>query len=91
MEENVTKAVHSAVAIAVALLLSPIAAHAGEYGNRCALGMASGSDVDTDCSVSEEINGKTYCFGDEDARTAFMQDVDANIEKADAHAKKSKN
>ena len=77
-------------AIAVALQIFAMPVQAGEYGNRCALGMANENDVKTDCSVSEDIDGKTYCFGDEDAKAAFMEDAAANVEKADAYAKKSK-
>lgn len=77
------------LAIVIALQIAAMPAQAGEYGNRCAMGMASSSEVETDCSVSETIDGKTYCFGDEDARAAFMENPAANIEKADAYAAKT--
>ena len=82
-----TKRLLTVFAIAVAMQVSAMPAQVGEYGNQCALGMASGKEVETDCSVSEDIDGKTYCFGDEDARAAFMEDPAANVEKADTYAK----
>jgi YHS domain-containing protein len=39
----------------------------------------------TDCSVSETYKGKTYCFGNEQAKTDFMKDPDASIAKAEAY------
>lgn len=76
------------LALGLAFNVVTVAAQAGEYGNHCALGMANASEVPTDCSVSEDIDGKTYCFGDESARDAFMEDPAANIQKADAYASK---
>jgi len=51
---------------------------AGEYGNLCAEGLALGKDIKTDCSVNAVIDGKTYCFGNETAKTLFMKDVHGN-------------
>ena len=56
----------------------------GEYGNMCAMGLALEQKVDTDCSVNELIGGKTYCFGNEEARTAFMKDASGNLAKANS-------
>ncbi|HSH63949.1 hypothetical protein [Methyloceanibacter sp.] len=36
----------------------------------------------TDCSISEKIDGKTYCFGNNAAKEAFLKDPAANIAKA---------
>lgn len=73
------------IVVAAAALLMPFAAIAGEYGNRCTMGLALGKDVDTDCKISQEIDGKTYCFGNEEAKTLFMQDAKGNLEKAAAY------
>lgn len=73
------------LAASAALLLMPVAASAGEYGNRCTMGLAMGKDVDTDCKISQEIDGKTYCFGNEEAKTMFMKDAKGNLEKAAAY------
>src|SRR4029079_5805913 len=44
----------------------------GEYDNMCTMGLASGKDIKTDCSVNSQIQGKTYCFGSQSALTQFM-------------------
>ena len=49
------------------------------------MGLALGKDVKTDCSINAEIDGKTYCFGNEDAKTIFMKDPKANLAKAEAY------
>ena len=61
----------------------------GEYDNMCAMGLASGKDIKTDCSVNTQIQGKTYCFGNQSALTQFMADPSGNLAKAQAyHSKK---
>ena len=39
----------------------------GEYDNMCTMGLANGKDIKTDCSVNSQIQGKTYCFGNQSA------------------------
>lgn len=39
-------------------------------------GLALGKDIQTDCSVSTVYKGKTYCFGNETARTLFLKRPD---------------
>jgi YHS domain-containing protein len=56
----------------------------GEYDDLCAMGLALGKKIPTDCSVSETINGKTYCFGNETAKTIFMKNAEENLAKAEA-------
>ena len=58
---------------------------AGEDGNFCAEGLTLGKDIKTDCSVNAVIDGKTYCFGNETAKTLFMKDVHGNLAKAQAY------
>jgi YHS domain-containing protein len=41
----------------------------------------------TDCSVSGTYKGKTYCFGNEQAKSDFMKNPDANLAKAEAYYK----
>jgi YHS domain-containing protein len=57
-------------------------AASGEYDNMCAMGLALGKDIATDCSINAEIGGKTYCFGSEDAKADFMKDPEGNLAKA---------
>ena len=54
----------------------------GEFSNMCTEGLALGKDVQTDCSVNTVIDGKTYCFGNEEAKTMFMKDPKGNMAKA---------
>jgi YHS domain-containing protein len=44
-----------------------------------------GKDVKTDCSVNTTIEGKTYCFGNEAAKTEFMKDPKGNLAKAHSY------
>lgn len=76
-------------ALAAAVLAVASTANAGEYDNLCAMGLAVEKDVPTDCSVSLEQDGKTYCFGNEQAKALFVQDLDANLEKAEAYYQKT--
>ena len=62
----------------------------GEFGNRCAMGLAMGKDIPTDCSVSAPIGGKTYCFIDKVAMFEFQKDPPGNLAKAQANYSKLK-
>jgi hypothetical protein len=42
-------------------------AASGEYGNMCSMGLALGKDIQTDCSINSQLQGKTYCFGSKEA------------------------
>ena len=77
--------VTSALAAAFALGLATTAfAVTGEFDNMCAQGLATGQKIGTDCSINAQIEGKTYCFGSEQAKTEFMKDPKANLAKAQA-------
>ncbi|HXG78378.1 MAG TPA: hypothetical protein VNJ31_03435 [Methyloceanibacter sp.] len=60
----------------------------GEFDNMCTQGLAMGKEVKTDCSVNTTYKGKTYCFGNEEAKAEFMKDPDGNLAKAEAYYKK---
>ena len=76
----------SAFAGALLLGLSTAAlAVTGEFDNMCTQGLASGKDVKTDCSVNTTLEGKTYCFGNEAAKTEFMKDPKGNLAKAQSY------
>lgn len=69
--------------LASAMLFGTAAfAATGEYDNMCAMGLALDKKVETDCSINAEIEGKTYCFGNEEAKTLFMKDPEGNLAKA---------
>ena len=57
----------------------------GEFGNRCAMSLVNGKETHTDCSVSEVIAGKTYCFGNKEAHDLFMKSPAENLAKAQAN------
>jgi YHS domain-containing protein len=78
-------------ALSGAFLLSMASAAlavSGEFNNMCAQGLVMGKAVKTDCSVNATYKGKTYCFGNEQAKQDFMKDPDANLEKAEAYYSK---
>ena len=76
----------SAMAGAMLLGLATAAwAVTGEYDNLCTMGLALGKEVQTDCSVNATIDGKTHCFGNEDAKTIFMKDPQGNLAKAQVY------
>jgi YHS domain-containing protein len=66
------------------MLLAALAA-TGEYDNMCTMGLALGKDIQTDCSINETIEGKTYCFGNDKAETIFMKDPKGNLAKAQVY------
>jgi len=79
------KTIYLIPAFAGALLFSTAAfATTGEYDNMCTMGLALDKKIETDCSVNAEIDGKTYCFGNEQAKTLFMKDPKANLAKAES-------
>jgi YHS domain-containing protein len=59
----------------------------GEYGNMDAMALSQGQVVKTDCSISSELQGKTYCFGSQASMTQFMQNPNHYIRKAETHYK----
>ncbi|MGH8582423.1 MAG: hypothetical protein ACREWG_06450 [Gammaproteobacteria bacterium] len=68
---------------AIALSVFSVGAGAGEFGNQCAMGLALGKNIETDCSTNwTGLDGKTYCFGNEEAKTEFLKDAEGNLKKA---------
>ena len=68
---------------APAMTPSPAAAPKGEFDDSCAMGLASGQVVKTDCSVNWTApDGKVYCFSTEASKAAFLKNPDENIQKA---------
>jgi YHS domain-containing protein len=70
-----------ATAVAVVLASGASAALAeafveGEFGGECVMGLALGKDIQTDCSVNIVYKGRTYCFGNETAKTLFLKRPD---------------
>ena len=57
----------------------------GEFGNMCSMGLALGKDIQTDCSINAQIQGKTYCFGSKEAMNEFMRNPKDNLAKAQSY------
>ncbi|MEM8643784.1 MAG: hypothetical protein AAGF09_02695 [Pseudomonadota bacterium] len=54
-----------------------------DFGESCAMGLADGQMVKTDCSVSwTGEDGKVYCFSSENSKNAFLKDPEANLNRA---------
>ena len=60
----------------------------GEFNNMCTMGLATGKDIQTDCSISSQVQGKTYCFGSKEAMAEFMKSPKENLAKAQAYYSK---
>ncbi len=78
-----TKLLTPALIAGALLFAGPAIAATGEYDNMCAMGLALDKKVETDCSVNAEIDGKTYCFGNEAAKTEFFKNPSKNLAKAE--------
>jgi YHS domain-containing protein len=89
-EEIMVRAcIKSAVAGAFLLGMATAAlAVTGEFGNMCSMGLASGKDIQTDCSINAQLEGKTYCFGSKEAMAEFMKNPKENLAKAQTYYSK---
>src|SRR5271169_5239797 len=55
----------------------------GEFDNSCAMGLAEGQTVKTDCSINWTApDGKVYCFSREASKETFLKNPTENIQKA---------
>ncbi len=74
------------VKFAAATLLSMFAglALAGEFGDHCTTGLSNERLVKTTCSVNSVFEGKTYCFGNENAKAMFLMHPAETIARATA-------
>ena len=79
------KAYIAAAIVGTMMIATAAVAATGEYDNMCAMGLALGDDIKTDCSINGEIGGKTYCFGNAEAKTTFMKDPQGNLAKAQSY------
>lgn len=62
--------------------LVSLSAWAGEFGDHCTTGLALGKLIKTECEINTIFDGKTYCFGNEQALAVFQQDPQTTIKKA---------
>jgi YHS domain-containing protein len=86
-ETTMTRSIFKSALAGAMLLGVATAAFAatGEYDNMCTMGLALGKDIKTDCSINATLQGKMYCFGNEEAKTMFMKDPSGNLAKAQAY------
>jgi YHS domain-containing protein len=55
----------------------------GEFDDQCAMGLASGQTVKTDCAVNwTDTDGHVYCFSSDASKESFLKDPAGNIKKA---------
>ena len=57
----------------------------GEFDGECVMGLALGKNIKTDCSVNTDYEGKTYCFGNEEAKKLFLKNPDEFLLKAQVY------
>jgi uncharacterized protein YjbI with pentapeptide repeats/YHS domain-containing protein len=57
---------------------------AAEFDDNCTTSLSNELVMKTDCSIKTEYRGKTYCFGSEESRAAFMKDPEGTLMKARA-------
>ncbi|MGA7544539.1 MAG: hypothetical protein WBW08_01715 [Methyloceanibacter sp.] len=76
-----------AAIMGVVLLGTATVALAAEakYDGECVMGLALGKDIKTDCSVNTVIDGKTYCFGNEQAKSIFLKKPEEFLTKAQVY------
>jgi YHS domain-containing protein len=60
----------------------------GEFDNMCTMGLATSKNIQTDCSINAQLQGKTYCFGSKEAMAEFMKNPTGNLTKAQAYYSK---
>jgi YHS domain-containing protein len=53
-----------------------------EFDGLCTMGLALGKEIKTDCSVNAVIDGRTYCFGNEEAKIVFLKKPEEFLDKA---------
>jgi hypothetical protein len=62
---------------------TPAAASQPQFGGQCAASLAAGRHVMTDCKITwTDKDGKTYCFGDDNAKQTFLENPAENLERA---------
>jgi len=70
------------VSTAILVASGALFAAKGEFGDLCVTGLSMGKEVKTDCSVAEQMDGKTYCFSAAEAKAMFDKDPNAMLAKA---------
>ncbi|MCJ7599658.1 MAG: hypothetical protein MUO41_13760 [Methyloceanibacter sp.] len=53
-----------------------------EFDGLCTMGLALGQEIKTDCSINAVIDGRTYCFGNEQAKIVFLKKPEQFLDQA---------
>lgn len=71
------------VLVAHVLAAGGVRAAEPEFGGSCAMGLAEGKHIKTDCKITwTSPDGKLYCFGNAASKAEFLKDPVANLQKA---------
>jgi len=62
---------------------------AAEFDDNCTTSLSNELVMKTDCSIKADYMGKTYCFGSEESKAAFLKDPEATLMKAQAFYEKN--
>ena len=68
--------------LAALLVVINSSAFSEEFNNFCATSLSEGNFTATDCSVSQELEGKTYCFGNQTGKDIFLENPQEVLKKA---------
>ena len=75
------------IAVRAAVAAGAPAAPQAEFGGQCTQALAEGRHVNTPCSTTwVDKDGKTYCFSNDGAKKAFLQNPAENLERARSFA-----
>jgi len=69
--------------IILILITFNLSVYSQEFNNFCATSLSEGNFQATDCSVSEMVGGKTYCFGNQSGRDIFLENPQEVIQQAE--------
>jgi YHS domain-containing protein len=75
---------HLLSAVIVGLMVTGVQAADPEFKKERTMGLAMKKHISTECSVMwKSENGKTYCFGNEEAKSHFLKDKKGNLNQAE--------
>ena len=71
-----------AVALWIAGTTAALTESEPEFDGLCTMGLALGKEIKTDCSINAVIDGRTYCFGNEEAKIVFLKKPEQFLDQA---------
>jgi YHS domain-containing protein len=71
-----------AVVLGIAGTTAALAESEPEFDGLCTMGLALGKEIKTDCSINAVIDGRTYCFGNEEAKIVFLKKPEQFLDQA---------